>query len=172
MLKALAEKHDFWVAVVKSHGEEMYAEDIVQEMYIKLHDKVNESDITMDGKLCISFVYRVLKNMVIDLQRQKKRRPKVSLDVLAEIEIEVDYSNEPYARFLEKLDNEMTRWHWFDRILFTVYMNRKMSMREIADSTKISLMTIFTTIKNCKTKLKDSLGEDWEDWINEDYELL
>ena len=47
-----------------------------------------------------------------------------------------------------------------------------MSMRKIESETGISLSSIFYTLKTCKTKLKDSLREDYEDWNNGEYERI
>jgi hypothetical protein len=45
-------------------------------------------------------------------------------------------------------------------------------MRKIAAKSNISLSSIFNTLKSCKKKIKDSVGEDWQDYLNEDFELL
>jgi predicted DNA-binding protein YlxM (UPF0122 family) len=45
-------------------------------------------------------------------------------------------------------------------------------MREIAEETDISLTSIFNTLKNCKERLKEAIGEDFEDYLNEDFELI
>ena len=47
-----------------------------------------------------------------------------------------------------------------------------MSMRELEAETKISLTSIFHTIKHCKQQLREAVGEDYQDYINGDYELL
>jgi len=57
-------------------------------------------------------------------------------------------------------------------MLFKHYFDSGMSMRELADETRISTSSIFQTIKYCKGKLKENLNEDYEDYKNEDYELI
>ena len=57
-------------------------------------------------------------------------------------------------------------------MLFDLYRNTNMSMREIESATKISLRSIFCTIKNCKDRLKENVHEDYLDYVNEDYELI
>jgi predicted DNA binding protein len=47
-----------------------------------------------------------------------------------------------------------------------------MSMRQIAAETGISTKTIFYSIKKSKEKLKENIAEDYEDYINGDYEWL
>ena len=45
-------------------------------------------------------------------------------------------------------------------------------MRKLASETGISLTSIFTTIKNCKNRIKENIGEDYQDYNNKDYELI
>jgi len=39
-LKIVAKDHKEWVKLVQSFGEDFFAEDIVQESYLRLHKKV------------------------------------------------------------------------------------------------------------------------------------
>jgi predicted DNA-binding protein YlxM (UPF0122 family) len=70
------------------------------------------------------------------------------------------------------LDDEVSNWHWYDQKLFKLYKDSDLSMREISKETNISVTSIFNTIKNCKTRINESVGETYEDYINEDYELI
>ena len=45
-------------------------------------------------------------------------------------------------------------------------------MRELSKDTLISLTSIFTTIRNCKNRIKQNVGEDYTDYLNKDYELI
>lgn len=38
-LQVLAKHHNKWLNIVRSLGETIYAEDIVQEMYLKVYEK-------------------------------------------------------------------------------------------------------------------------------------
>jgi predicted transcriptional regulator len=71
-----------------------------------------------------------------------------------------------------KILDEINSWEWYDKMLFEIYRNEKTSMRKIAAKSNISLSSIFNTLKTCKKKIKDNIGEDWEDYLNEDFELL
>ena len=51
-------------------------------------------------------------------------------------------------------------------------MEEKKSMRQLAKEIDISLTTVFWTIKRCKQRLLESIGEDYEDYLNNDYELI
>ena len=45
-------------------------------------------------------------------------------------------------------------------------------MRQLSALTKISVTSIFHTIKHCKQRLMDNVGEDYEDYLNGDYERI
>jgi predicted DNA-binding protein YlxM (UPF0122 family) len=70
------------------------------------------------------------------------------------------------------VDSECENWHWYDRQLFELYKNTDKSLRQISSETNISVTSIFNTIKTCKRRIKNNVGEDYEDFINKDYELI
>ena len=67
------------------------------------------------------------------------------------------------------IDEEIDNWHWYDRKLFKLYRDTDMSMRDIAAETKISLISIFHSIKNYKEILKNKFENDYQDYITNDY---
>ena len=42
----------------------------------------------------------------------------------------------------------------------------------LSEETRISTSSIFQTLKYCKNQIRINVGEDYEDFMNEDYELL
>ena len=71
----LAKKHKTWIDVVSSFGcDKTIAEDIVQEMYIKVLPKIeNGLDIIYyDNDINYYYIYKVLKTLFIDLKRKGK----------------------------------------------------------------------------------------------------
>jgi DNA-directed RNA polymerase specialized sigma subunit len=72
----------------------------------------------------------------------------------------------------QMIEDEIESWHWYDAMLFRLYKDSNLSMRQIADKTNISLTSIFHTLKKCKDRLKENVGEDYEDFINKDFELI
>jgi predicted DNA-binding protein YlxM (UPF0122 family) len=53
-----------------------------------------------------------------------------------------------------------------------LYKNTDKSLRQISSETSISVTSIFNTIKTCKKRIKNNIGEDYEDFLNKDYELI
>ena len=57
-------------------------------------------------------------------------------------------------------------------LLFKLYRDRDLSMREIAKGTNISLISIFNSLKNHKAILKQKFQKQYEDYINNDYNQI
>jgi predicted DNA-binding protein YlxM (UPF0122 family) len=59
---------------------------------------------------------------------------------------------------------EVKTWNWYDEKLMTIYIKQEMSMRELSDETKISLSSIFNTLKNGKQRIKTNCKEAYDTW--------
>ena len=165
MLSKIYKNHNKWLNIVKKLGGGDYSEDIVQEMYLKL-SKIELKEQTID-----TFVYYVLRNMTFDLHRKKSNIFKVDLGDCVFLEYLEDQGKEELETIYERIENEVEEWHWYDKMLWQLYTEDR-TMRELAKDTKISLSSIFHTIKTCKERIKIAVGEDYEDYVNEDYEKI
>lgn len=170
-LSKVAKYHKEYVNIVRSWGEFDYAEDIVQETYLKLLRYTTEEKIINNGKVSKTYVWYTMRSVYIEYLRSKGKFEKVELDKNTEYLSETDEA-EAYGLVLERIDREIESWHYFDSMLFRHYIASGKSMREIASDTNISLRTIFDTIKQCKLRIKENVGEDWEDFTNKDYEKI
>jgi hypothetical protein len=65
-----------------------------------------------------------------------------------------DISHDSYIEFENRIENEIASWHYYDEILFNLYIDSGMSIRKLAKETRISEKSIFVTLKKCKNKLK------------------
>jgi hypothetical protein len=45
-------------------------------------------------------------------------------------------------------------------------------MRQLARDTDISLNSIYNSIKKYKEIIREKFSEDWEDYINQDFDLI
>lgn len=169
ILEALAEKHKDWLRMLKSFGCESHlAEDIVQEMYLRLHKYVGDSDRILYGEeINTYFVYITLRNMYATITRMQTRIKFVSID---ELNDELPYE-EPNLEALEDFDKliddiwgNVEDWHWYDKKLFEIYHNSPMSIRSIAEETKISARSIFNTLKNGKERIQSDCEESYQAW--------
>jgi DNA-directed RNA polymerase specialized sigma24 family protein len=136
-------RHKHWVSIVKKFGEINYAEDVVQEAYIKvmkLNKEINEA-----------YFYYTLRSLTMDLHSKKVIKIEITKDI--EYLIKEDDSNElaeelaqPYLEFIET-------WDWYDKKLFMLWVNNRISIRKLARETKIGFKSVYTTIKKCQKRL-------------------
>lgn len=173
-LTKVAKHHKYFVSVVESFGEYFYAEDIVQEMYLRLHKYTTWDRIVKDGEVNKGFVWFVLRNIYVDYCKQKSRIDKCDLKEAIYIFDDSEEKNTNVAKdkIDLKIEKEINSWHWYDSMLFKLYRDSGKSMRELEAETKISLTSIFHTIKSCKERIKEAVGEDYEDLINNDLERI
>ena len=171
MLDKIFKYHERWIQVVKSYGEIEYAEDVVQEMYIKLIN-VDEKKLIRDGVLNFYYIRLTLRSLTMDLHRVKARTQRVDIESIGEQGYTEDLSNEAYGIFLRLLEEETNTWDWYDKLMWNTYSLKNYSMQKIADGSKIGKSSVFQTLSSCKERLNDALKESWEDYSNEDYELL
>jgi len=175
VLDLLATKHKEWVKMAHSFGAGDYAEDIVQEMYIRLNRYVEEPDrIMYKGEPNKLFVWVTLRNMVRNFQN-KKDLLVFSGDMVEydKEEDAFDYGEaEAFERLIEKIWESTTELHWYDKKMFEIYHTTEMSMRDIEKETKISLYSIFDTLKKTKSYVREKIQEDYQDYENEDYDQI
>ena len=171
-IQILAKHHKDWVRIVNSFGEYFLADDIVQETYIKII-RLNHIDKIVTDSINKNIMWLILRSVYVDHLRAKKIE-SVSIDDV--LKLSYDECNvEKYEAFNvieQKIQEEVDKWHWYDIKLFNLYRESQLSMREIAEETDISLTSIFNTLKNCKERLRDAIGEDFDDYLNGDFELI
>ena len=171
-LNVLARQHKDWVRIVNSFGEYFLADDIVQETYLKII-RLNYIDKIVTESINKNIMWLILRSVYVDHLRDKKIT-SVPIDDCLKLSY-TDYNLEKHEAFNlieQKIQEEVDTWHWYDIKLFNLYRNSELSMRDIAEETNISLTSIYNTLKNCKERLRESIGEDFEDYLNGDYELI
>lgn len=159
--------------MAKKMGIGELSEDMVQETYLRIiRLKYIDGVVKDDGSLNKFYMWLSIRAVHVDYIRANSMN-FVSLDEVKECYEDTDLEkHEALHRFHIKINDEMESWHWYDSMLFKVYKEGKSSMRDIAKDTGISLTSIFNTIKNCKERLRENVGEDYEDYLNEQYDLI
>ena len=137
-MEQLYNQHNKWIKIAKTFGAGDVAEDLVQDAYLKAipREKVNDA-----------LFYFMLRDCVSNHFRKEKR-------VYLYIEPE-QFLNEQLYSFIDT-------FHPYDRKLYLTYINEKLSMRDIAKETGISLTSIYNTIKNCNETLKKFIEQSHE----------
>lgn len=163
-LKDIYKRHNDWIGIVSSWVDE-YAEDIVQDMYVKIAE-LNKEEVNS------SYIYLTLRSLTLNICYKNNQKPKVDIDkTVLKVESNIE-EEKAYGRLFDKIISEANKWSKFDRHLFIMYLVTGYSMRQIEEKTGVTLDTIFYTLKKCKERIKESVGEDYEDYINQDFELI
>lgn len=123
--------------------DEDLAKDIVQEMYLKLHNRTN---IINDA-----YVYFVIKNLFLDLKRKKDNKVELTDNIIQDLE---DYNFEQDAKEQYILD-EVEKLKYFEREILKV--TQIISQRELSRQTDISIGVIKKCVKKTKTELWQKL---------------
>ena len=61
---------------------------------------------------------------------------------------------------------------WFDYSLFKTYLETGKSFRTIAEESGIGIRTIYLSIKRSKILIAEKLHEDYQDFLNEEYDRI
>jgi RNA polymerase sigma factor (sigma-70 family) len=152
----------------KSFGADQdLAQDIVQEMYVRLYKYVDDAEKIMYNETEVNtfFVYVTLRNMYTTLMKAKARIEFVDVSTLEE-ELIFEEANEEAEIHLVNLYDEIWEhaqdWHWYDRKIFDLYHNTEMSIRTLADETKISARSIFNTLKNARERIQTDCQDTYQ----------
>tara|TARA_R110000851_G_scaffold61481_1_gene141675 strand:+ start:1257 stop:1733 length:477 start_codon:yes stop_codon:yes gene_type:complete len=147
-------KHNEWLSIVLSFGcKPEIAEDIVQEMYIKIQLKLEKGlDIMYNEKeINYYYIFKTLKSLFYDLKRKGKNITIVSIDDVHLTTSDINYE-EPY----KKIENELSKMFWYDRKVFEI-INEGESIAEFSRKSKIHYYSLYNTYNRVKNKLKKLL---------------
>ena len=173
LLTKVSNHHKEWVKIVTTFGSDL-PEDVVQEMYLRLHKYgQKEKVLNESGEVNLFYIWTLLRNCWHDSNKRNKIEfiSIENLYNLQDIEDTID-KHEAFHRIETLIEAESKTWHHYDKMLFDIYRNKTLSMRDIASETNISLKSIFNTLKHCKKRIKENVGEDFEDYLNNDLELI
>ena len=112
-LKLLNLHHKEWISIIKRFGERNYAEDIVQETYIKIWTSNACDKAVVLGIVNKAFVWIALRNNFITFQNEKAKAQKISLGDIKELV----QDNEDELKFtaINNIDKyiqaEINSWH-------------------------------------------------------------
>jgi len=156
--------------MTRSFGaDQELAQDIVQEMYVRLYKYVDQAEKIMYNEKEVNtfFVYVTLRNMYTTLMKAKARFEFVDVSTLEDELIFEEPNQEAEIQMLslyEEIWETTDDWHWYDKKIFHLYHNTDMSIRTLADKTKISARSIFNTLKNARERIQTDCNETYQAW--------
>ena len=120
ILELAFKRHKNWIEIVESFGCNIdTAEDLVQEMYIKL-DRIASSgtDLMYKDDINYFYVFKMLSTMFLDLKRKEGRSIILNLDELPDGTIDQDMTN--YEEKYDTIMTAMDELYWYDRKVYEI----------------------------------------------------
>lgn len=160
-LKLAYEKHNDWVSIVLSFGcNPAVAEDIVQEVYIKLDRLIdNGLDASYGDEVNYYYIYKQLRGTYLNLVKQKDKINMQYIEEMGIPEIKLeDAEDEKYdvLKLMKNLNKELEQMYWYDRKVFEIIMGGK-KIAELSRDTDIGYYSLYNTFRNTINTLKDKL---------------
>lgn len=187
VIDLLATKHNDWIRMAKSFKiTEDQANELVQEMYLRINNYVKDAKKIMydDKEINTFYVYITLRNIyysnfyntgkniknrkiiyfseIVDKDDSRKLA-KYMIEDPEEIQNNIDKKIK-LDNLIDKIEEEIDTWYWYDKKMTKLYMNTKMSMRDISKETKISLSSIFNTLTNAKEKIREISEKEYREY--------
>tara|TARA_B100001059_G_C17825599_1_gene581165 strand:+ start:1182 stop:1715 length:534 start_codon:yes stop_codon:yes gene_type:complete len=172
-LELLAEKHKDWIRIVKSFGcNAETSEDIVQEMYIKIHFLISKGGDIMYNETEINhfYIFRTLRTMFIDLTRKQSKVKFVSIEntkdyseediinLFKKLHIKEFSELDDIEKYQNKINKELNKLHWYDKKIYN-HIQEGESIKSLSDKTKISYYSIYNTYNKVKKYLSKQIFE-------------
>lgn len=171
-LTLVAKHHNEFVNTAKSlygnnHDVANYAEDFIQECYLKLsrYDNLHDKVIKPDGTVSKGYIFFCLRSVILNALK-KKRIIKYNY-IGDEYDMEekymiIDEGRDPVDEARDNIEELMYKVaeensDWFDYKLFRTYLETGKSFRTLAKETGLGIQTIYLSIKKTKLIVADKL---------------
>ena len=155
ILSKLAEKHNDWIRIVQSFGcDYATSQDLVQDMYIKIHEwseKHDRSILYNKTEVNYYFIYKALRTIWLNKLNQDKRYTDYELIENLNLSTESQIDQQEY---LAEIEEKLSKLYWYDRKIFELVYKSGISMLQISNKTGIDYCSIKRTIKKVKRSLK------------------
>ena len=157
ILEKAYQKHKTWVNICKSFGlDYATAEDLTQEMYIKLHYITEKgTDITYNkDELNYYYIFKILYTMFLQLKKKKDRVFFVDEEILHNVE---SAEQVQFQEIEKKFNEEFSKLHWYDQKVFEIIASGT-KISELSRKTTITYISLYNTYRNVKKLLKKKIG--------------
>ncbi len=162
-IELLYKKHKTWIQIVKSFGcNNSIAEDIVQEMYIKIILKIKKGlDIKYkENEINYFYIFRTLNSLYIDLKRKNKNIYKINIENINETSFKNKivnvYQELDYGKKYKLIEKELDKMYWYDKKVFEL-INGGESIASLSRKSHIPYYSLYNTYTKVKNKLKKLL---------------
>jgi len=156
VLEIISERHKEWIYLVQCFGcNKDTAQDIVQDMYIKMHKIISNGSNVMYNETEINsyYILKTLKSIFIDHTRKNKA---IHTPVEEQTEKIQDFSSVDYQAKYDIVLEELKNLYWFDRKVFEI-INTGEKISDLSRKTTIPYYTLYNTYKKVYEHLKKIL---------------
>ena len=156
-----------------------YAEDYVQEAYLRLsrYDNLYDKVVNSKGKVSKGYMFFCLRSIILN---DIKKKSNINFSFLgSQYDFEekynwIDEGVDPFIPACSRLEDKMyevlkREAKWFDYELFKKYLKTGKSFKTLAQESRLGVRTIYLSVKRCKLLIAEHLYEDYADFLNGDY---
>ena len=182
-LELLAKKHLKWVGyVINMGGNESFAEDIVQDAYLRCLEYLNKGVNIDYGDEDVNdyYFYMVLRSVFVNSMKKKGLDyyiypDEVTMDrylynISAEIP-DID-QEEGHKRLIKGIFKEVNTWESYHQTLFVAYFTSGLSLDKLSEATGIGRSSLYNSVRKYREVVKDMFDEDVQDYYNGDYDKI
>tara|TARA_R110000796_G_scaffold183919_1_gene300486 strand:+ start:2975 stop:3493 length:519 start_codon:yes stop_codon:yes gene_type:complete len=152
IISLIANDHKKWTRIVESFGAK-HPEDIVQEMYLKIHEWKGKYDKTLmynESEVNYFFIFKVLRNLFLDEVKKKKREFSLETSIVEPCVYDMTFD---YIEREDIIKNNISEWNEYDRRIYEFVFIKNTSMLELSKLTGIEYYSIYRTVKKIKKLL-------------------
>ena len=155
-----------------------YHEDITHDLFLKMYAEIEKAnnDPSVINKILDRIsdsspfkLYNIVKNMYIDLIRKESKY--ISLDEnIGYLKRHTNKNHEEQPEVIlesekdidKMIDDYVDSFYWFDKTVFNLYRYEfKNHTNNMSQATKLSVSTIYRTVKRCKVKINEKLKDHY-----------
>lgn len=146
MLNLIAKEHSKWIEVAKLFGIKDFAEDIVQEMYLKVHKSKIVSERNYKG-----YVYMIIRNLCYDYHRNTYYNIEIDQNITPDT-----LSTDGRLLWLD-IQKALHELPLFERQVIQLHNIEEISLSELKRETGVCKMKMSRAKNSAIEKLKEKL---------------
>lgn len=175
ILEILSRDDKKWHDMVRNMGcAEHMVDDVVQEMYIKMHTFKNPERIMYnESQVNHFYIYLTLRSVFVDMIKDEKiYAPEEDMEPLVTDNGMCVDEDAAWQRMYEMVRDGINEFGPYGAKLCFSYFKTDKSLREMAEESGISLTSLFNSQRKYRDELIERFGEDYEDLKNGDYDKI
>lgn len=139
--------------------DELKSQLIIQLIKMPDHKLLNAYNKNYLEYMCFVICKRIVAGRVKDSGMFYLPKNHLSIQEGWGIDVE-DITSQIESEKLDKIENEVNKLHWYNKILFNYHYKDGYKLREISELTGINLKSISYTIKKTRDAIKNNLKND------------